>query len=51
MGEPTVTRVINREGRWTVTELAAVFPPTLGLDLVNPAPTQSPKDAQAAKPQ
>jgi NAD(P)-dependent dehydrogenase (short-subunit alcohol dehydrogenase family) len=48
MGEPVVTRSIYRDGRWTVTELAAVFPGTLGLDLVNPAPTQSPRDVQAS---
>jgi NAD(P)-dependent dehydrogenase (short-subunit alcohol dehydrogenase family) len=46
MGEPAVVRSIHKDGRWTVTEIAAVFPGTLGLDLVNPAPTQSPRDTQ-----
>jgi multifunctional beta-oxidation protein len=48
MGEPVVTRSIHKDGRWTIDELAALFPGTLGIDLVNPAPMQSPKDMQAS---
>ena len=42
MGHPEVTRSIHKDGRWTVEELAGVFPETLGMDLVNPAPPQDP---------
>ena len=28
---------------WTVDEIAAMFPQTLGMDLVNPAPPQAPR--------
>lgn len=44
MGHPEVARSIRKDGRWTVEELAAVFPETLGMDLVNPAPPQEPDD-------
>jgi hypothetical protein len=40
---PTPTRT---EGRWTPEEIAALFPRTLGMDLVNPAPA---RDAEPAK--
>jgi NAD(P)-dependent dehydrogenase (short-subunit alcohol dehydrogenase family) len=39
---PTPVRTIQKDGRWTPEEIATVFPHTLGLDLVNPAP---PRDA------
>ena len=42
MNNPEPVRTIHKEGRWTVEEIAAVFPQTLGLDLVNPAPAQAP---------
>ncbi len=44
MGHPEVARSIHKDGRWTVEELAAVFPETLGMDLVNPAPPQDPDE-------
>ena len=28
------------DGKWTVEELARVFPATIGLELYNPAPSQ-----------
>jgi NAD(P)-dependent dehydrogenase (short-subunit alcohol dehydrogenase family) len=35
---PAPVRTIHKDGRWTPEEIATVFPHTLGLDLVNPAP-------------
>ena len=32
-------------GRWTVEELVAIFPSTLGMDLPNPAPAAPPPSA------
>lgn len=40
MNSPEEGRSIHKEGRWTVEELAGVFPETIGMDLVNPAPPQ-----------
>ncbi len=42
MSQPTPGRVIAKPGaeRWTVDELAQVFPSTLGMDLPNPAPAR-----------
>ncbi len=40
MNSPEQGRSIHKDGRWTVEELAGVFPETIGLDLVNPAPPQ-----------
>ncbi|GEM_PF-1940 len=40
MSHPEVVRSIHKDGRWTLEELAAVFPETLGMELVNPAPPQ-----------
>ncbi|MEX2376489.1 MAG: SDR family oxidoreductase [Dehalococcoidia bacterium] len=40
MNHPEPVRSIYKDGRWTVEELAAVFPETLGMDMVNPAPPQ-----------
>ncbi|MBI4220854.1 MAG: SDR family oxidoreductase [Chloroflexi bacterium] len=44
MGEPEVVRAIRKKGRWSVREIAAIFPGTLGLGLANPAPMQPPKE-------
>jgi NAD(P)-dependent dehydrogenase (short-subunit alcohol dehydrogenase family) len=41
---PAPTRTITKEGRWTPEEIAALFPRTLGMDMVNPAP---PREADA----
>jgi NAD(P)-dependent dehydrogenase (short-subunit alcohol dehydrogenase family) len=35
---PAPVRTIQKDGRWTPTEIALLFPRTLGMDLVNPAP-------------
>jgi len=35
---PAPARTITRRGRWTADEIAALFPSTFGMDLVNPAP-------------
>ena len=42
MSQPGPGRTITKPGdeRWTVEELAAVFPSTLGMDLPNPAPAR-----------
>lgn len=40
MNHPVPMRSIYTHGRWTVDELAAVVPETIGLDLINPAPRQ-----------
>jgi NAD(P)-dependent dehydrogenase (short-subunit alcohol dehydrogenase family) len=47
MSHPEVTRSVHKDGRWTLEELAAVFPETLGMDLVNPAPPQAPEPLRA----
>ena len=42
MSHPAAGRTITKPGdeRWTVEELAAVFPTSLGMDLPNPAPAR-----------
>jgi len=42
MNNPEPVKTIRKESRWTVEELAKVFPATIGLELFNPAPVQSP---------
>jgi NAD(P)-dependent dehydrogenase (short-subunit alcohol dehydrogenase family) len=37
---PAPVRTITKETRWTAEEIAVLFPRTLGMDLVNPAPRQ-----------
>jgi len=39
---PAPARTIVKDGRWTPEEIATIFPHTMGMDLVNPAP---PKDS------
>jgi NAD(P)-dependent dehydrogenase (short-subunit alcohol dehydrogenase family) len=39
---PAPVRTIQRDGRWTPEEIATLFPRTLGMDLVNPAPSREP---------
>ncbi len=41
MNHPVPYRSIYKEGRWSVDELAAVVPETIGMDLINPAPPQN----------
>ena len=45
----TVTKSIFKQGRWTVDELAEIFPRTLGAGLPNPAPAQPAKAAAPAR--
>jgi 3-oxoacyl-[acyl-carrier protein] reductase len=42
VSQPTPGRTITKPGdeRWTIEELAAVFPASLGMDLPNPAPAR-----------
>lgn len=40
MNHPVPHRSIYKEGRWTIDELMAVVPETIGMDLINPAPKQ-----------
>jgi NAD(P)-dependent dehydrogenase (short-subunit alcohol dehydrogenase family) len=37
--EPESTKTISKEGRWTIEELASVFPSAIGSELFNPAPS------------
>jgi len=41
LGYPAPVRTIQKDGRWTPEEIATVFPHTLGMDLVNPAPPEA----------
>ncbi|MBI4233037.1 MAG: SDR family oxidoreductase [Chloroflexi bacterium] len=51
MGHPLPVRTLQKgQGRWTVEEFAALFPSTLGMDLVNPAPPAPPPQQQPAQP-
>ena len=43
MSNPTEERTLRKNGRWTVEEIDAMFSGNLGMDMVNPAPAQSPK--------
>ena len=42
LNETDPIKTIHKEGRWTLEELAKVFPATLGLELHNPAPAPPP---------
>lgn len=42
LNEPEPVRTIQKDGRWSVDELAAVFPATIGIELYNPAPAPPP---------
>ena len=42
MNNPEPVKTIHKENRWTVEELAKVFPATIGVELFNPAPVQAP---------
>ena len=41
LNEPEPVKTIQKDGKWTVEELARVVPATLGLELYNPAPDQT----------
>jgi NAD(P)-dependent dehydrogenase (short-subunit alcohol dehydrogenase family) len=40
LNDPAPARTITKLGRWSPEEIAAIFPSTFGMDLVNPAPRQ-----------
>jgi NAD(P)-dependent dehydrogenase (short-subunit alcohol dehydrogenase family) len=40
---PAPVRTITKPTRWRPEEIAALFPSTLGMDLLNPAPPQAPQ--------
>jgi len=42
LNQPEPVREIYKNGRWTVDEIAAIFPSTLGRELINPAPQKLP---------
>ena len=44
MNNPEPARTLHKDGRWSVEEIAAMFPGTLGMDMVNPAPRQAPRE-------
>ena len=46
--DPYPVKSINKDGRWSVKELAAVFPSTLGMDLINPQRATPPRDRSAS---
>jgi NAD(P)-dependent dehydrogenase (short-subunit alcohol dehydrogenase family) len=43
MNNPSEERTLRKDGRWSVEEIDAMFPGTLGMDMVNPSPPQPPK--------
>ena len=42
MNEPEPVKTIHKEGRWDVDEIIRLFPQSLGVELINPAPAQPP---------
>jgi len=40
---PGPVKTITKNGRWTAEEIARIFPSTLGMELMNPAPVQIPR--------
>ena len=42
LNEPEPVKTIQKDGKWTVEELARIVPVTLGFELFNPAPGQTP---------
>lgn len=42
--QPIETKIIDKEGRWTLDELDRLVPMSLAAGLVNPAPPQPPKE-------
>ncbi len=40
VNDPAPVRTITKPDRWTPEEIAALFPSTLGMDLMNPAPAR-----------
>src|SRR5439155_24869483 len=46
---PAPVRTIQKGGRWTPEEIATIFPHTLGLDLANPAPPETARQARGRR--
>ena len=44
MSNPYEERTLRKVGRWSLEEIDAMFSGTLGMDMVNPAPMQAPKE-------
>ena len=42
LNHPEPIKQMVKQGRWSVEEIAAIFPSTLGREMVNPAPAQPP---------
>ena len=42
LNEPEPVKTIQKDDKWTVEELIRVVPVTLGYELFNPAPSQTP---------
>ena len=42
LNEPEPVKTIQKDSKWTVEELIRVVPVTLGYELYNPAPAQTP---------
>ena len=42
LNHPEPVKEMVKQGPWTVEEIAAIFPSTLGRELINPAPAQPP---------
>ena len=38
MKDPSEYRSINKKAKWLPEEIASIFPETIGMDLINPAP-------------
>ena len=47
MNDPEPVKTIHKEGRWDVEEIIRLFPQTLGVELINPAPAQPPPQPSA----
>jgi len=41
LSDPAPVRTMQKRERWTPAEVATIFPRTLGMDLVNPAPPRA----------
>jgi NAD(P)-dependent dehydrogenase (short-subunit alcohol dehydrogenase family) len=44
MSNPYEERTLRKVGRWSLEEIDAMFSGTLGMDMINPAPPQAPKE-------
>ncbi|MFW6174656.1 MAG: SDR family oxidoreductase [Chloroflexota bacterium] len=51
MNDPAPVKYMHKKGRWSVKEIAALFPSTLGMDLVNPQPPVQPREQTQSQQQ